>query len=574
LSKSRVRDLVAQGDRLFSKRMPILSLWQTMAENFYPYRADFTTKRSLGDEFASNLMTGRPLLAQRDLGNSLSSMLRPRGVAWFHARTGDEGINNDASAKQWLDAKSDVMRRAMYDQHSQFIRATKQGDNDFVSFGQTVIQVTPNAYLDGMLYRNWHLKDVVWCENAELVIDTVHRNWQLEARQLAAKFPKEVSPGLRRMLKEEPYREVKCRHIIIPEDEYDLSVEKKGRRNRLPFTSIYIDIENDKILEEVPYKRLDYVIPRWVTVAGSQYAYSPATVVALPDARLLQQMTLTMLEAGQKAVDPPLKATAEAIVGGVNTFAGGLTWVDAQYDERAGAALERLIDSPGDLRWGEHVEERIEKMISEAFFLNVINLPEAQAGGDKMTAYETEQRVKEYIRRALPLFEPMEVEYNGGLCEQTWNVAMDLGMFGPMDDMPDILRQYARTGQDISWQFESPLQEANSRVKAVAFQEAGQLLSQAIQLDPGVRFDFDIDTAFRDALGAVAPAKWVVPEDVANSRKEQQAQIDRATAAAQAIGGAADTATKVGGAVEQLGTAAQSVQVAKSGMAPQQGAAA
>jgi hypothetical protein len=124
-------------------------------------------------------MTGRPVLAQRDLGNALSSMLRPRGVAWFHARTGDEQINNDATAKQWLDAKSDVMRRAMYDQHSGFIRATKQGDNDFVAFGQTVISVEPNRYLDGILYRNWHLKDVAWCENAELSIDTVHRNWQL-----------------------------------------------------------------------------------------------------------------------------------------------------------------------------------------------------------------------------------------------------------------------------------------------------------------------------------------------------------------------------------------------------------
>jgi hypothetical protein len=571
VSKSRVRELSQQGDRLFSKRQPLMSLWQTMAENFYPYRADFTTTRALGDEFASNLMTGRPVLAQRDLGNALSSMLRPRGVAWFHARTGDEQINNDATAKQWLDAKSDVMRRAMYDQHSGFIRATKQGDNDFVAFGQTVISVEPNRYLDGILYRNWHLKDVAWCENAEMQIDTVHRNWQLEARQLQRMLPDKVASDVKKLARNEPYREIKCRHIIIPEDEYDLPVEKKGRRNRLPFTSILIDVEHDTILEEVPAKRLSYVIPRWVTVAGSQYAYSPSTVVALPDARLLQQMTLTMLEAGQKAVDPPLKATAEAIQGGVNTFAGGITWVDAQYDERAGAALERLMDRPGELNWGESLQDRIEKMITEAFFLNVINLPEAQSQGDKMTAYETKERVKEYIRRALPLFEPMEVEYNGGLCEQTWNVAMDLGVFGPMDDMPDILRNYARAGRDINWQFESPLQAANERLKVEAFNQASQLLSQAAQLDPGVRFDVDIDTAFRDALGAVTPATWVVPVEVANSKKAQEQQIQRATQAAQAMAGAADVATKVGGAVEQLGTAAQSVQAARGA---QQGVAA
>jgi uncharacterized protein (DUF1778 family) len=567
MSKSRVRELALQGDRLFSKRQPLMTLWQTMAENFFPYRADFITQRSLGDEFASNLMTGRPVLAHRDLGNSLSSMLRPRGVAWFHARTGDEDINNDSTAKQWLDAKSDVMRRAMYDQHSGFIRATKQGDNDFVAFGQTVISVDPNKYLDGVLYRNWHLKDVAWCENSELVIDLIHRNWQLEARQLIKLFPDKVSSAVRKLAREEPGREVKCRHIIIPEDEYDLSVSKKGSRNRLPFTSIYIDIEHDTILEEVPAKRSNYVIPRWVTVAGSQYAYSPSTVVSLPDARLLQQMTLTMLEAGQKAVDPPLKATAEAIQGGVNYYAGGITWVDAQYDERAGAALEPLLDtSRMNLGWGDAREEKIEKMISEAFFLNVINLPEAQAQGDKMTAYETQERVKEYIRRALPLFEPMEVEYNGALCEQTWNVALDLGMFGSFQDMPDQLR-----GKEINWQFESPLQEANERVKATAFTDASQLLAQAAQLDPGVRFDFDVDTAFREALGAVSPANWVVPKEIANAKKAQEQQIQRAQQAAQAMAGAADVATKVGGAVEQMGTAAQSVQAAKGA---QQGVAA
>jgi hypothetical protein len=303
------------------------------------------------------------------------------------------------------------------------------------------------------------------------------------------------------------------------------------------------------------------VIPRWVTVAGSQYAYSPSTVVSLPDARLLQQMTLTMLEAGQKAVDPPLKATAEAIQGGVNTFAGGITWVDAEYDEKMGAALERLMDRPGELNWGEAREEKLEQLISEAFFLNVINLPEAQ-GGEKMTAYETQERIKEYIRRALPLFEPMEVEYNGGLCEQTWNVAMDLGMFGSFEDMPDQLK-----GKELTWQFESPLQAANDRVKSEAFVQAGQLLAQAAELDPGVRFDLDIDTAFRDALGGIVPAKWIVPKEISESKKAQEAQIQKAQQAAQAMAMGAEVATKVGGAVEQMGTAAQTVQAAQGGVA-------
>ncbi len=558
-TSQRVKDLAEQGDRLFGKRSQLMSLWQTMAENFYPIRADFTTTRNEGDEFASHLMSGRPVLAHRDLGNALSAMLRPRGQAWFHARTMDEDINADAKARQWLDSKSDVLRRIMYDQRAQFLRATKQGDNDFVAFGQAVISVDPNRYLDGVLYRSWHLRDVAWCENAELAIDTVHRNWKLEARSLVKLFPKTASAKVKELAQKEPYKEIKCRHIIIPEDEYDLSTEKKGRSNRLPFTSIYIDIENDTVLEEIPAKRVPYVIPRWVTVAGSAYAYSPATVVALPDARMLQQITLTMLEAGQKAVDPPLKATREAIQGGVNWFAGGVTWVDNEYDERLGAALEPLLEPSPGLGWGERREEKIEELISEAFYLNVIALPAAK-GGDKMTAYETQKRVEEYVRRALPLFEPMEVEYNGGLCEQTWNLAMDMGAFGSFEDMPEILK-----GRELSWQFESPLQAANDRAKALAFQQSSALLAEAAQIDPSVRFDFNLDRAFRDALGAIAPAKWVVPEEEAQAARESAAQVQQVEAAAQAMASGADVATRVANAGQAAGNAAQAMQ--QAGMA-------
>ena len=99
--KARVNELITIGDGLFTKRLPIMSLWQTMADQFYPERADFTYTRSIGMEFASHLMTGRPALARRDLANSLSSMLRPRGQPWFHPRTQNEAVNKDAQSLQW-----------------------------------------------------------------------------------------------------------------------------------------------------------------------------------------------------------------------------------------------------------------------------------------------------------------------------------------------------------------------------------------------------------------------------------------------------------------------------------------
>ena len=58
--KPRVKELVDQSKKVF-QRDNLLSLWQRLSEHFYPERADFTTTRSMGEEFASHLMTGWPV---------------------------------------------------------------------------------------------------------------------------------------------------------------------------------------------------------------------------------------------------------------------------------------------------------------------------------------------------------------------------------------------------------------------------------------------------------------------------------------------------------------------------------
>jgi hypothetical protein len=552
MSKERVRELVKQGDRLFEKRWPMLTYWQTVAENFYPERADFTTTRSLNEEFGSHLLTGRPVLARRDLANSFGAMLRPRETQWFHCRTDSEQVNDDRTCREWLEKASETVRRIMYDQRAQFVRATKEGDNDFATFGQCVIQTSMNRNLDGLLYRTWHLRDCAWCENSELVIDTLHRKWTIEARELVKLFPKTVDQAVHQVVQKEPYREIKCRHIVIPAEGYDYQTEPGKQRRKTGFVSIVVDIDHDTVLEEVPEVLFPYTIPRWVTISGSQYAYSPAVVVGLHDARMLQQISLTLLEAGQKAVDPPMKAVGEVITGGVNMMAGGITWVDPEYDETTGKALEPMNLDTGGLNWGVAMSEKIEVMIQEAFFLNKINLPELS--GDR-TAYEVQKMVEEYIRQALPLFEPMEVEYNGKLCEQTFELAMRRGAFGNPRDWPEQL-----WNRDLRFEFESPLQAANERAKSQQFVQAGQLLAQAVQLemaakqaDSIVAIDYDMGQAFRDAIrGTGAPTDWIVDEKKAAAIKDERAKIKAEAEAKQ-------------GQMAAMGQAAQLAQVGGDG---------
>jgi hypothetical protein len=371
---------------------------------------------------------------------------------------------------------------------------------------------------------------------------------------LAKKFPKTYSRKIDSWLKDDPHREVRCLHVVIPGEDYDrvpLPGQSKPAKFRTPWVSIYLDAENDAVLEEVGSFSRIYTIPRWQTVSGSQWAYSPAAVAGLPDARLLQAMTLTLMEAGEVSVRPPVIATQEAIRSDVALYAGGITWVDAEYDERLGEALRPLITTQGaGLTAGMEMMRDAREKLAEAFYLNKLGLPAPER---EMTAYETGQRIQEWIRQALPLFEPVEAEYNAAICEDTFEALMREGAFGPYQWIPQSIR-----GQQVRFEFESPLHQATERKKGALLLQAAQLIGQAVQLDPNVAAELDASSALRDALeGVGVPATWLRdPEEVAQIVAAKQQQ-DQAALRTQQVANA-------GQAAESLGRAVQSFQGAQA----------
>lgn len=533
-----VKALIEQGDHLFSQRGTLNSMFQDIADNFYPERADFTVTRTLGDSFADNLTTSYPVLVRRDLGNSIGTMMRPTSIDWFHMRTKREELE-DQSGKEWLEWATGTQKRAMYDRASMFTRASKESDHDIAGFGQSVKTVELNSEGNGLLYRCWHLRDVVWAENAEGQVDTVHRKWKPTAATLCKVYGDKVHTKVAEKMvgaRKQPFAEINCRHIVIPADQCDDAYLGKGR---VPWVEIMIDVDNMHVLEIVGLAYRKYIIPRWQTVSGSQYSFSPATVCALPEARLLQAMTYTLLEAGEKYTNPPLLAVQEAIRSDISVYAGGITWVDAQYDERLGEVLRPVTQDKHGFPIGTDLQGTTMALLKEAFFLNKLDLP---ANGPEMTAYEVGQRVQEYIRHAAPLFEPLEDEDNAAVCEATFDLLLRHGAFGSIEDMPQSLR-----GQDIEFKFESPLHEAVERQKGQKFMEAKQLLADTIALDQTVAADVDVRTAFRDVLQSIGvPAKWMRSENEAEEIVAGQQADAEAAKLLETMGAGAEVAKTMG----------------------------
>lgn len=541
--ETRIDLLQQQSGVLFGKRQSLMLLWQEIAENFYPERADFTVYRYLGSEFAVGKMSGYPFMVRRDLGNSFSSMLRPAGKQWLKMKT-NRMDRVDNAGKQWLEYASKVQFDAMYGTATQFTRATKEGDHDYAAFGQCVLSCELNSRADDLLYRCWHLRDVVWCENSEGEIDTVYRKAKYSLRDLQKLFPSTFPAKWAERVKKEPYTEIHCMHAVLPTLDYD-----SPKKYRTRFVSVYYTDEGD-ILEERASLTLIYVIPRWQTVSGSQYAYSAAAVVALSDGRLLQAMTRTLLRAGQKAVDPPMVAVEQVVRGDVSMYPGSITWVDRDYDERLGDALRPLTIDHAGLPLGLEMQKDVRDMLKEAFFLNKIS-PPLISSNPNMTAFQAGQIVQEYIRQALPLFEPMEAGYNGALCNDTFKILMAAGTFGPIQNIPQSLR-----GTEMQFEFDSPLRSAIGADKGTKLQQSIQMIGQAAALDASSSAILDVNAALRDALeGNGDPASWLrAPEAVAAiaQQKAQQAAQEQLLAKVQQGG---DIAKNYGQAA-QAGAAA------------------
>lgn len=545
----RHRAILAKVEQAFGKKKGMDSLWQHIAEQFYPERAEFTTSKNTGDEFADHLSTSYPLVVRRDLGDSIGGMLRPRGQQWFKVSVNRDPATIDLAGQAFLENATKAQWRAMYDRPAQFTKATKEGDHDYAAFGQCALSAEVNLTSNTLLYRCWHLKDMVWCEDELGELDLVARRWNTDASNAYRFFKGNVHPKIANKVTgnggKQAYDKVQLLHVVIKAVNYEYLDNTHGQ-SKFPYISLWFDVENKMVMEEAGKRTSYYIIPRWVTCSTHPYAYSPATVAGLPDARLIQAMTYTLLRAGEKAVDPPMIATQDAIKSEIAIYPRGITWADvSDTDGKLENALQILPQDHRALPTGLSMQQTQLQMLETAFYINKLSMPPVT---HEMTAEEARYRVQQYIRQALPLFEPIEQQYNAPLCENTFELLMMMNAFGSPQDIPESLQ-----GQDIAFKFESPLIEARDQELARTFVDSIGLIQQAVQFDPGQQFVLDVPTALREALrGRGTPSTWVVEESEVEQKAAKTREDQKNMQAMQQLGLGGQAAEAVGRGAEAL----------------------
>jgi hypothetical protein len=549
----RAQELIDLGNRLYRTKLPFDGLCQELAWQFAPDLADFTRKIVLGEEWNDHVMDSYPIQASRDLSNSLSAMLRPKDRPWFKCTTLDDEMDADEENARFLEYLTKTIRSNLYNPRAKFVRATKEADRFYVNFGQAIIQIDEDHSRTHLIFRNRHLRDACWLENRLGDVDHLHIKEPMTARQMIRQYRAQwdkIHQSVKKAADEEPNKEFDVRLVCMPRDEYDYSPTMdprklrgmvKARKVRTPFVLIHIDATNNLILKEEGRVAFPFVVPRWHRFANFQYAFSPATMPGLSDARMSQMLAQILMEAGEKAVNPPLLAR-ENVIREANLQAGAISWADIEYDEKLTDAMTPLSTVTGHMATGFEMRKHVHEMIGKSFFLDKLTLPEA---GSQMTATEVQRRLEEHVRNLLPLFEPMEVEYNTKLLDTVFTYLRSMQKFD-WAQMPKSM-----IGADIAWSFESPIQQAQLRLMVEQAKATWEV--EAIAMKFGAEPQTNTSLVARDAVrGVGGPATWrLSPEEMqAIAAQKQQAQTMQGLM--QMVGGGAEVAGKVGEAATKL----------------------
>lgn len=498
-------------------------LWQKQAEIFYPERADFTRTYSAGDERYDGIVSTEPMLMRRDLAQNLGAMLRPRGRDWFRAAARPEP--DDDEAKRWLEQASKTMRNVVYAPKANFTKAMAESDHDYVTFGNAVIAHPYNIDQSGILFSCLHLKDAAWSKNAEGVVDHLYQKMHLTLRQIVQLFGKSRMPlEWQREYDQGHIEQRKCVYrCVTPIDKegYDKTESRlKGAR----FQAVYCaEGVKECGLASGEFLTFPFTVRVWMDVSGEDYGRSPCTSVALADGRMLNVAEEALLTGIETKVRPPRIVQKGLISGPLSLAADTITYVDGDYDKRMHGDPVIPIES-GDPRYGMEFIQRQTERLGREFFVNLLRrLPEKE-----MTAYEAAEWVEQYVIQAAPIFEPMEAE-NALLMDSVFQRAMARGAFGrvledgSIEDLPDALSE-----ADIEFEFETPLSDALRKLKVAQFRQllegATGLLATEHPAAIAAVDNIDFDTAFRDALEGIAPAKWQKKREDVQAAREQQAE--------------------------------------------------
>jgi len=499
-----MKAIVSRFEYLESQRANWDSHYQELADYMLPRKADIVRKRARGEKRMELIFDGTALQSVDLLASSLHGMLTSGATPWFHLTLKDDELGRDEEVQAWLEDTSSRMMRAIT--MSNFETEVHEMYVDLVVFGTGCMFVEMDK--KSMRFSTRHISEFYVAEDQYGIVDTVFRKYRLPARQAVQRFGIEnVGKFIQKTFEKKPDEEVVVLHCVMPRKERDPT--KKDNKN-MPFASMYICMETKMVMQESGFQEFPYVVPRFLKATGEVMGRSPA-MVALPDVKMLNLMSKTIIQAAQKLIDPPLLVPDDGFLLPVRTQPGGLNFFRSGTRDTI-----TPLNTGANIPIGLNMEEQRRTAIRSAFYVDQL----LTGGSPNMTATEVVQRQEERMRVIGPVLGRLMNEMLRPMIDRVFALMLRADMLAPP---PEILQ-----GLDVDVEYVSPLARAqkssslNSTMKAL---EILLPLAQALPVADHINAD-GLVNHIMDSLGV--PKKVVKPQSEVDAGREEQAAQQQA----------------------------------------------
>lgn len=548
---SRADHLIQRQEAMASARGLHEQHWQEIAELINPMRAEFNVQVPAGAKRMSKIFDGTAGLAQENLTAGLYGMMTNPANEWFRLASAIPELNEVHEVRLWLDEVSRIMRDAFAARGNRFYTRIIDLFADVVSFGTGAFYAAETTGTTALQFSCRHLTECYIAQNEQEDVDTLFRRFKYTARQAVAKWGAKAHRAIAEAAQKHPEQEFEFLHAVLPRREAPTpgSSPGAGPGGERVFWSAYVDVEHRELLSEGGYYEFPYQVPRWSTRSRSVYGDSPA-MLALPDTKMLNQMSKTTIVAAQKVVDPPILAYDEAAIRGARLTPGQTVYGGV---DQFGRQLVHPLQTNANVGLGLEMEEQRRQAVREAFYWSLLLMIQQP----NMTATEFLGRQEEQIRLMGPHLGRIQTECLDPLIDRVFALLLRAGAFPPP---PQILMHYP----NLRVVYTSPAARAQKAGEAAALIRTGEAITPMASLKPEIWDNFDEDQWARAvAEGLGTPARIMRdPREVARMRALRQQ-----TVVAQ---GLADRAKPVAGALKDIAGAGKTM--AEAGV-PVRGAA-
>jgi len=417
-----------QLDKMFtqlkSTQQQLQGDWEECYKYYIPESQDLVYGENSPNEITDVPFDTVGMTSIISLASGIFSNTINMGDEFFSYRIADDKVNESEEASNYMSEAGKKALKIL--QGSNFALEAFELMQSWIALN-TGVQYTEMKE-QKLVCKNYSIAQCCIAESHDGLVDTVFREFKMEARQAVQKFGEEnVSKEIQKAnsVPETMYTEFDFIHAVFPRVGYD--PEKIDNKN-MPFASYYYEKEKKHICKEDGYLSFPYHVPRFYKKSTTPYGRGPSFTL-LPSLREICQIRQMILAGAHMKIEPPVFLPNGSNLDDIDLSPRAVNFFDATKGRPEFYRPDIDIQSIGQYR------QELKKEIEDNFFVDLFRMLEDRKN---MTATEVQERISEKIQAITPVINRLYNEYFSPLLTRLFELMIENGV---LEKPPELVAQ-------------------------------------------------------------------------------------------------------------------------------------